>query len=73
VQWDDSGIRSHHWLRKDVPWDITAGQPNPSASWGTPDNFVDAGNCNIRDHFKNHMMVIVSPSPRPRLDSSLMD
>ncbi|TDL26668.1 glycoside hydrolase family 16 protein [Rickenella mellea] len=54
--WDQSGIKIWHFARAEIPSDIDAGNPNPSA-WGAPAAFWAASDCNPATHFHDHQLI----------------
>ncbi|KAJ5903281.1 CAZyme family GH16 [Penicillium tannophilum] len=52
----DAGIRVWHWVRADIPSDITSGSPDPS-TWGKAYADFPSTECNIGNHFKNQSII----------------
>ena len=59
---ENNAIRVWHWTRSNIPEDITAGKPNPSA-WGQPAGDLSgaSGGCDVSKTF--HTQTIVSKKP----------
>lgn len=56
VELRSAGIRMWQWVRGEVPTDISAGNPDPSA-WGEASADFPNTNCNIENHFRNQSII----------------
>lgn len=58
MEWTDDAIKVWSWTTGNIPEDITAGTPDPSATaWGDPTLMVEKSNCDIDKAFANQQLV----------------
>ncbi|PPR08266.1 hypothetical protein CVT24_001159 [Panaeolus cyanescens] len=57
MKWDENDISVWSFFRAAIPDDIRQGVPTP-ASWGPPSARLDSSNCDIKNYFSNHTIII---------------
>ncbi|KAI9851854.1 MAG: hypothetical protein M1838_002570 [Thelocarpon superellum] len=55
MEWNSDHIAVWWWARRDIPADVTSGNPDPT-SWATPVARFK-GSCDIDSHFSNHQII----------------
>ncbi|KAH6665906.1 concanavalin A-like lectin/glucanase, partial [Plectosphaerella plurivora] len=57
VEWTDEAIKFYSWTWANRPANIDSESPDTS-TWGTPSVLIASPSCEVKNHFRNHKLVI---------------